>query len=333
MKKLLLLILLLPLLSFGQITLDTVPQNKNVVLEEFTGIYCGFCPDGHVMAQNIKNAYPNDVFILNLHTGSYASPQQGDPDFRVAGNSSIANISNIAGYPAGTVNRYQFPMTQGGGTAISRGDWADAASEILASPSYANVSMVMQHDTINETLIIDVGVYWTDSVEVDGFGFSPINYLNVVLVQDSVPGPQSGASQFNPGAIINGPWQPTYSHQHMVRDYVTPLWGDQITYNQATLPGFFVITQYIYEIPQFINDIAFVVDHIEAIAFVTENQQGDIITGASAKVTWPSPPPVAVTEIIPIVNDNIIYDIYGRTVTDIKKNTIYIKNNKKFIQF
>ena len=54
MKKLLLLILLLPLLSFGQITLDTVPQNKNVVLEEFTGIYCGFCPDGHVMAQNIR---------------------------------------------------------------------------------------------------------------------------------------------------------------------------------------------------------------------------------------------------------------------------------------
>lgn len=329
----LLILLLLPLATFAQLTLDTVPQNKNVILEEFTGIHCVFCPDGHVIAQNIKNMYPDDAFVLNLHTGGYAIPSQGEPDFRVLENDSIAAISNLAGYPAGTVNRHQFPMTQGGGTAMGRGDWVDAASEILASPSYVNVSMIMEHDTINEALVIQVGVYYTDSTPVDGFGFSPSNNLNVVLTQDSVAGPQTGASQFNPGAIINGPWQPTYSHQHMVRAYVTPQWGDPVTYFQQTLPGFFMMKQYVYEIPAFINDIAFVVDHIEAVAFITENEQGDIITGTSAKVTWPAPPPVAVVEILPVVNDNITYDIYGRVVKKIKRNTIYIKNNKKFIKF
>ena len=48
------LALSLPLMSFGQLLVDTTPQYKNVILEEFTGIHCMFCPDGHVIAQNIK---------------------------------------------------------------------------------------------------------------------------------------------------------------------------------------------------------------------------------------------------------------------------------------
>ena len=75
-------------MSFGQLLVDTTPQYKNVILEEFTGIHCMFCPDGHVIAQNIKNVYPNDVFVLNLHTGGYAYPNQGEPDFRVGENDS-----------------------------------------------------------------------------------------------------------------------------------------------------------------------------------------------------------------------------------------------------
>jgi hypothetical protein len=38
----------------------------------------------------------------------------------------------------------------------------------------------------------------------------------------------------------------------------------------------------------------------------------------------------AVTTITPS-NDELIYDIYGRRVTEVKKGNIYIKNGKKFI--
>ena len=331
MKNLLLSILLLPLTTFAQLIVDTVPQNKNVILEEFTGIHCVFCPDGHVIAQSIKNIWPDDVFVLNLHTGGYATPSPGEPDFRVPENDSIAAISNLAGYPAGTVNRYQFPMTQGGGTAMSRGDWLDATSEILAQPSYVNIGMLMQHDTISNILIVDVELYYTDSTPVDGFGFSPLNYLNVVLIQDSVAGPQTGGQTYNPGAIINGPWQPTYSHQHMVREYITGQWGEAVT-NSPVGPGYFTFNRYVYSIPAYINDIAFKAEHIKAIGYVTENQQGEIITGTGVGISY-AQPPVAVVEILPIINDNVTYDIYGRVVKDVKKNTIYIKNNKKFIKF
>ena len=53
------------LISTGQTIVSTNPENKNAILEEFTGIYCVFCPDGHYIAQNLKYSYPNDLFLLN----------------------------------------------------------------------------------------------------------------------------------------------------------------------------------------------------------------------------------------------------------------------------
>lgn len=67
--------------AFGQTFVSTTAENKNVVLEEFTGIYCTFCPDGHVQAQNLANNNPGDVVLVNIHTGSFAQPSGGDPDF------------------------------------------------------------------------------------------------------------------------------------------------------------------------------------------------------------------------------------------------------------
>ena len=67
---------------FAQSFVSTTPENKNIVLEEFTGIHCVYCPDGHLQAQNLYNANPGDVVLVNIHTGSYANPNAGEPDFK-----------------------------------------------------------------------------------------------------------------------------------------------------------------------------------------------------------------------------------------------------------
>lgn len=68
--------------AFAQLPLSHYFENKNVVLEEFTGIHCQYCPDGHRRAQELKDAHPDDVIIINIHTGSFANPDPGQPDFR-----------------------------------------------------------------------------------------------------------------------------------------------------------------------------------------------------------------------------------------------------------
>ena len=55
----------------AQLPVSTIPENRNVVLEEFTGIHCTWCPDGHLVAATIKAANPNDFFIVNIHEGSF----------------------------------------------------------------------------------------------------------------------------------------------------------------------------------------------------------------------------------------------------------------------
>ena len=220
------------LASYSQTFVSTTPENKNVVLEEFTGIYCTFCPDGHVQAQAIYNQNPNDVVLINIHTGGYASPNAGDPDFQTQFGSAIAGQSNLSGYPAGTVNRRVFAgLGQNGGTAMSRGNWQSASSQILNEASYVNVAAQANLDISTRQLSVTVEAYYT--------GNSPVttNKLNVALMQNNVEGPQTGGSTYNPSAILpNG----NYNHQHMLRHLLTGQWGDDIT--NTTSGSFFTNT-------------------------------------------------------------------------------------------
>ena len=128
-------------LLLAQLPVSTTPENKNVVLEEYTGIYCTYCPDGHKIAQNLQSANPNDVFVINNHTGSYASPGSGDPDFRTQWGSALASQAKLSGYPSGSVNRRTFSAYSSmGGSAMSRGSWSSAASTIIGESSCVNVA-------------------------------------------------------------------------------------------------------------------------------------------------------------------------------------------------
>ncbi|MGM0613664.1 MAG: hypothetical protein ACQESM_09165, partial [Bacteroidota bacterium] len=60
--------------AYAQLPVDSSAQNKNVILEEFTGMKCPYCPDGHRIANDIMDANPGDVFVINIHTGSFAQP-------------------------------------------------------------------------------------------------------------------------------------------------------------------------------------------------------------------------------------------------------------------
>ena len=325
MKKILLILLSFLYINLSAQTLvDTSLHNKNVVLEEFTGIHCMFCPDGHVLAQSIYNAYPQRVCLINVHTGGYANPSVGEPDFRTVFGSSLSSQSNLSGYPAGTVNRHLFfNLSQNGGTAMSRSEWQLATIITLNELSPVNIGAIAQYDTANNILLIDVEVYYTDTQSVS------LNYLNIAITQDSVIGPQTGAQQFNSAAIVPGPWQPTYSHQHMLRHLITGQWGAVI---DPITPGTLISRTYTWLVPPDINDIPILIEHLRVVSFITESSQ-EIITGVEAPVTILPQPVSSVHEIIPTRNDDIVYDIFGRTVKQTKKGVVYIKNNKKFINF
>ena len=163
MKKILLSVFVLgTFLSSAQTFVSTTPENRNVVLEEFTGIYCGYCPDGHLLGQQLHDNNPGQVVLINIHTGSYANPSGNDPNYQTNFGSAIASQAGIAGYPAGTINRHAFSnWSQQGGTAMSRGDWDDASADVFPLASPVNVAAISTVDIATGVLTVDVEMYYT----------------------------------------------------------------------------------------------------------------------------------------------------------------------------
>ncbi len=271
---------------FSQTFVSTSAENKNVVLEEFTGIHCGYCPDGHVVAQGISSNNPGDVVLVNIHVGSYAAPNAGEPDFRTSWGDGIKNQANVSGYPAGTVNRHDYTSQgwdQSGGTAMSRGNWSDASNDILSNGSYVNVAAQSSIDVSTRELTVNVEAYFTGT----GTG---ADKLNVFLLQNNVEGPQSNGAVYNPSAILpNG----NYNHQHMLRHLLTGQWGDDIT---TTTSGSFYSNTYTYNIPNDLNGVAYDLFNMEVVVFVADDQQ-EIISGNKSSMSFIVPPGVSLTDL------------------------------------
>jgi hypothetical protein len=103
----------------SQTIVSTQPELRNVVLEEYTGLNCVNCPQGHLLAENVAKKFPGRVSIINIHQGHYAIPKSGDPDFRTKWGDDLANLFSVNSYPSATINR----MKYNGNALINRGDY------------------------------------------------------------------------------------------------------------------------------------------------------------------------------------------------------------------
>lgn len=254
--------------SYGQTIVSTSPENKKVILEEFTGIYCVYCPQGHTIAQGIKDAHPDDAFLINIHVGGFADPNGSDPDFRSPYGLAIVGQTGLLGYPAGTINRRNFPgLEQGssGTTAISRGGWVNASSQTFLVDSYVNVGVEAEIDIQTDMLTIHVEAYYT--------GDSPegTNLLNVALLQNNTLGPQTGGNMGN-----------NYVHQHRLVEMITGQWGVSIP---TTTTGTFVDETYTYQIPVDYNGVPTNIIDMEVVAFISETHQ-EVPSGSGATPTF-----------------------------------------------
>ena len=263
-----------PALAQNEQFVSTEVSNKNVVIEEYTGINCGYCPDGHKRANEIAAANPGRVFVINVHVGSYAANT-----YTTQWGNALANQTGLTGYPAGTVNRHVFPdlLSQGESgthtvTDLSRGHWATAAGRVMAETSPVNIAARGTLDWSTRELSITVQLYYTADEA------NATNKLNVAILQDNVIGSQSGAS-LNPAQQVGS----QYRHMHMLRHLITGQWGEDVT---TTTQGSFVEKNYTYTIPASLgspNAIAAKLEDLQFVAFVAQGQQ-EILTGCEVEI-------------------------------------------------
>ncbi|MBB3702183.1 thioredoxin family protein [Alloprevotella rava] len=83
----------IPYANLPRVTVTQVPHRR-VVVEEYTGMWCKYCPRGIALMENLENTYPDDFIGIAIHSS--------DP---LKCSDYAWNISKIQNYPTLQMNR------------------------------------------------------------------------------------------------------------------------------------------------------------------------------------------------------------------------------------
>lgn len=200
---------------------DYCGGNKNVLIEDYTGHGCVYCPGAAVIAHDLKEAFCDRVVIITVHAGHFAVPNFDEnplfsADFRTeAGNTwnTFFGISAM-GNPNGLVDRVKDQIDY----VISPQNWAKTADTLLLEDAKALITINNDFDTSSKTLSTTIKTDFQE--DVDG------NYkLIVCLTQDNIVAPQKNNDKdIGPTPIIMD-----YVHNHVLRKVINGTWGEDLS--------------------------------------------------------------------------------------------------------
>lgn len=181
---------------------------RGVVVEEYTGTTCGWCPRGIVGMDKLANAYPDNFVGVAIH--QYTSRTSDDAMY----NSSYANLG-FTGAPSAMINRNGIIIDPYYGSRTSVLD--DFAAELDNLP-VLGVEVTGQYNAdsteVNATATVDPlvsGKYnidfvlIADSIHSNTAGFRQYNYFNYQYGQYSSASqlPEDLQFLFNTGTVYN----------------------------------------------------------------------------------------------------------------------------------
>ena len=161
MKKIFTAILFATLVGGVQaLEVTTEPTYKSSVIEEYTGIHCGNCPDGHRKASELAHSMPGDVFIVAIHAGGYAEPAGHEQNYITAEGKALHDHYGINAYPCGITSR----RDTGKGLVIGRSEWGPSSKIIVKEISPVNLAAACTFDESTRELAVETEGYFTDNM-------------------------------------------------------------------------------------------------------------------------------------------------------------------------
>ncbi len=226
-----------------------VPESftKKVLIEEFTGAWCGYCPDGAHRLENIINLNDGNVIGVSLHNGDQMAV--GHTDY-------LGSTYQNTGFPSGMVDRISINDV----VSINRGWWEGVAMDQLTK--VANCGLAIKSEVSGSKANIEVRVGFNASL-------AGSYKLSVYLIEDKVIGEGYGYDQSNfYDTDSNSPFYQLgnpivgYEHNHTLREILSDQAGDPIDSSYLTSNGEFINT-YTTDISSY-NE-----KNLSVVAFVT----------------------------------------------------------------
>jgi len=199
--------------SYVETTVEA-PTDKHVLLEEFTGVRCINCPDGHIIIQSLKSTYGDKVASAAFHTNDLGEAYpNATEDLRTADGEILQDYLVYQGAkPCATIDRVKF----GSGDVspmYSKGVWSKHVQTEINKTAPLNIYIAPVYDSTTRTLSFSTELHYTQAV-------TDQQKISVLLLETNLVEPQINASN-----VID----PNYLHRDVFRKAVTNIKGDPIT--------------------------------------------------------------------------------------------------------
>ena len=200
---------------------------KKVLIEEFTGAWCGYCPDGAYRVKNLINDNDGRVVAVSLHAGN----PTGDA-MEIAHTNYLETTYQNTGFPSGMVDRVAID----GYTSLNRGYWEYVANNQLLETAVCGLAIISKVNGQNATVEVHAG--FNSTLNGDDYR------LTVYLIEDGVTGSGYGYDQrnyyntdpespfYNLGDPIEG-----YEHNHTLRAVLSESLGNAISSSSLVSGG------------------------------------------------------------------------------------------------
>jgi thiol-disulfide isomerase/thioredoxin len=192
--------------AFGQV------PSRTVLIEEFTGEWCGWCPNGMMELEEMIAKYGDTIIVVAVHTS--------DPLESPSASAMIGAWANFS--PSALINRDYDTLL--GAQVFQTGDWDAVIARQIDTPPVCDVQLNYGYNPSSRLLTAEVKANFTENYIGDG-------RLNLYIVEDSVAGNAqhnylSGDPQFigTPFYALPDPI-PGFIHEHVLREMVGESYG------------------------------------------------------------------------------------------------------------
>ena len=230
------------------------PEPKNALIEEFTGVQCANCPQGHLAEASIEAAYtPGRIAGVALHPNNalgFPYPFSAQNLINAFSTSLFTYLGDGPnGEPCAAIDRQLFT----GQTSIQtdRSYWQGFVSQELALTPQVNLLLSDIYNPSNHQVTVIAQIHYTQNV------LQP-NNITIALTEDSVV-----TAQLN-GLVIDT----FYVHNNVLRTILTGTTGDNVAYNANVTLVAGRVVQLVYQDslnaqwnPQHMSIVAFVHEH------------------------------------------------------------------------
>ncbi len=184
-------------------------QQRQVLVEEFTGVRCVNCPDGSEALKSLIDQYGERVVAVSLHAGFFSDPySQSLYDFRTpAGNALLNFLGSPFGYPAAVIDRKAFSGNSR--LHLGQGLWPGAIATQLQETPKVKIYIEQTYDENSRSLGIQTTLFFENDIEGEV-------RITVLLTEDKVKDYQETPSGL----------QPDYEHNHVLRTALTAPTGN-----------------------------------------------------------------------------------------------------------